>query len=213
MLLKFQAFFLFFVLALSSFGQESEKKSNKLIQFSGVVVSSNDLEPVSFTSIMIKNTHRGTISDYYGYFSLVAEELDTIVFSSLGHKEAQFIIPDTLPSFRYSIIQLMYKDTIELPEAVVYPWPTKEQFKQAFLNAYIPDDDLARAQKNLDPKTMAAIAANMPMGGSLNYKYQMQEHQTKLYHMGQAPPLTILNPLAWAKFIKAWQNGDFKQEK
>jgi hypothetical protein len=202
-----------FVLILVSFASYGQDKEKTLIQFSGVVVSGDDLEPISFTSIMIQNTHRGTISDYYGYFSFVAEVNDTILFSSIGYKDAQFIIPDTLPSFRYSIIQLLQPDTIVLPEATVYPWPTKEQFKQAFLNAYVPDDDLARAQKNLDPRTMEALMASMPMGPSGNFKYQMQEYQTRIYYSGQAPPLNILNPLAWAKFIQAWKDGDFKQEK
>lgn len=208
--LKQLGLFVLILVSLASYGQDKEKT---LIQFSGVVVSGDDLEPISFTSIMIQNTHRGTISDYYGYFSFVAEVNDTILFSSIGYKDAQFIIPDTLPSFRYSIIQLLQPDTIVLPEATVYPWPTKEQFKQAFLNAYVPDDDLARAQKNLDPRTMEALMASMPMGPSGNFKYQMQEYQTRIYYSGQAPPLNILNPLAWAKFIQAWKDGDFKQEK
>lgn len=208
--LKQLGLFVFLLFSLAIYGQDKEKT---LIQFSGVVVSGDDLEPISFTSIMIQNTHRGTISDYYGYFSFVAEVNDTILFSSIGYKDAQFIIPDTLPSFRYSIIQLLQPDTIVLPEATVYPWPTKEQFKQAFLNAYVPDDDLARAQKNLDPRTMEALMASMPMGPSGNFKYQMQEYQTRIYYSGQAPPLNILNPLAWAKFIQAWKDGDFKQEK
>lgn len=208
--LKQLGLFVFLLFSLASYGQDKEKT---LIQFSGVVVSGDDLEPISFTSIMIQNTHRGTISDYYGYFSFVAEVNDTILFSSIGYKDAQFIIPDTLPSFRYSIIQLLQPDTVVLPEATVYPWPTKEQFKQAFLNAYVPDDDLARAQKNLDPRTMESLMASMPMGPSGNFKYQMQEYQTRIYYSGQAPPLNILNPLAWAKFIQAWKDGDFKQEK
>jgi hypothetical protein len=208
--LKQLGLFVLILFSLASYGQDKEKT---LIQFSGVVVSGDDLEPISFTSIMIQNTHRGTISDYYGYFSFVAEVNDTILFSSIGYKDAQFIIPDTLPSFRYSIIQLLQPDTVVLPEATVYPWPTKEQFKQAFLNAYVPDDDLARAQKNLDPRTMEALMASMPMGPSGNFKYQMQEYQTRIYYSGQAPPLNILNPLAWAKFIQAWKDGDFKQEK
>jgi hypothetical protein len=208
--LKQLGLFVFLLFSLASYGQDKEKT---LIQFSGVVVSGDDLEPISFTSIMIQNTHRGTISDYYGYFSFVAEVNDTILFSSIGYKDAQFIIPDTLPSFRYSIIQLLQPDTVVLPEATVYPWPTKEQFKQAFLNAYVPDDDLARAQKNLDPRTMESLMASIPMGPSGNFKYQMQEYQTRIYYSGQAPPLNILNPLAWAKFIQAWKDGDFKQEK
>jgi hypothetical protein len=50
------------------------------------------------------------------------------------------------------------------------------------------------------------------MDGSLNYKYAMQQWQSKLYYAGQAPPISILNPIAWAQFIRAWKNGEFKKK-
>jgi len=54
-----------------------------LVQFSGVVVT-DSLLPVPFTNILVKNTYRGTMSDVYGYFSFVAQEGDTILFSAVG---------------------------------------------------------------------------------------------------------------------------------
>ncbi|MBK6839366.1 MAG: hypothetical protein IPG90_14770 [Bacteroidetes bacterium] len=44
-----------------------------LVQFSGIVVTSDSLNPVPYTSIMIRNTYRGTVGDYYGFFSFVAK--------------------------------------------------------------------------------------------------------------------------------------------
>ncbi len=44
-----------------------------LIQFSGVVVEGESLKPISYTSVLIRNSKRGTISDYFGYFSFVAQ--------------------------------------------------------------------------------------------------------------------------------------------
>jgi hypothetical protein len=41
----------------------------------------------------------------------------------------------------------------------------------------------------------------------------MAHHQSKLYHSGQAPPISLMNPFAWSKFIEAWKNGDFKRQK
>ncbi|GIR60438.1 MAG: hypothetical protein CM15mP65_30190 [Crocinitomicaceae bacterium] len=41
-----------------------------LIQFSGVVISQDSLQPVPYCSIIDKKTKRGTTSDYFGYFSL-----------------------------------------------------------------------------------------------------------------------------------------------
>lgn len=186
--------------------------ARKLIQFSGVVVNGDSLVPVAFTNIIIRNTQRGTMSDYYGFFSFVAQEKDTIEFSSVGYKRSGFIIPDTLTTNRYSLIQMMTRDTILLKETVIYPWPTKEQFKEAFLNLQIPADDYERAMKNLERAEMKERMEAMPMDGSGNYKWQMQQYQSRLYYAGQYPSITLLNPIAWAQFIQAWRNGEFKKK-
>jgi len=190
----------------------SKSKERELIQFSGVVVEGDSLKPAPFTNVIIKGQHRGTVCDYYGYFSFVAQTLDTIEFSAVGLKKGSYIIPDTLSGNKYSLIQVLRKDTIYLKETVIYPWPTKEQFKEAFLRLNIPDDDLARAKKNLAHEAMRERAEGMPMDASMNYKNAMQEQYSKLYYAGQYPPNNLLNPIAWAKFIQAWQNGDFKKK-
>lgn len=191
--------------------QNNEKK--KLIQFSGVVVEGDSLRPVPYVSIIVKNTNRGTVSDYFGYFSFVAQSSDTIEFSAIGLRPAKFIIPDTLTTSTYSLIQVLRTDTVYLKETVVYPWPTKEQFKSAFLALQLPEDDLARAEKNMVRADMKERMTGMAMDASLNYKYSTQQYQSRLYYAGQLPPNNLLNPIAWSKFIKAWQNGDFKKKK
>ena len=192
--------------------QENGTDKRKLIQLSGVVVESDSLKPIPFVSIIIHNGHRGTISDYFGYFSFVAQESDTIEFSAIGFHSAKFIIPDTLSSYTYSIIQVLRMNTITLEVTEVFPWPSKEQFKNQFLKLEISDDDLARAYKNMDRAEMKDLMVGMAMDASLNYKYSMNQYQTKLYYAGQLPPNNLLNPIAWSKFIKAWQNGDFKNK-
>lgn len=202
--------FSFLVLFIPLIAQNQRER--KIIQFSGVVLTADSLQPAPFTTIMIKNTHRGTISDYYGYFSFVAQTGDTIEFTYVGFKPARFVIPDTLTDSRYSIIQLLQQDTILLKETVVYPWPTKEQFRQAFLNYNIPDDDLERARKNLARDPLYTAATSTGADASENYKYTLNYYQTRLYSAGQAQTSNIFNPLAWMKFIEAWKRGDFKKK-
>lgn len=191
----------------------AQENDEQLIQFSGVIVTGDSLKPVPFASIMIANSHRGTTSDFFGYFSFVAKEQDTILFSSIGFKQNRFIIPDSLSTNRYSLIQVLITDTVVLAETYIYPWPTKEQFKMAFMNLNIPDDDLERAKKNLQLIEMHERFKAMGMDASQNYKNYMQEQTSKLYYAGQYPSTNLLNPIAWAKFIRAWQNGDLKIEK
>lgn len=186
---------------------------DEFIQFSGIVVTGDSISPVSFTNIVIKNTWRGTVADYYGYFSFVARKYDTIVFSAVGFKKVEFVIPDTISADRYSLIQVMSADTILLPQTVIYPWPSREDFKEHFLTYDVPDDDYERARKNLESAKIREMAATYPMDGSMNFKNTMQLHQDRLYYIGQTQPISVLNPFAWAQFIKAWKEGKFKRKK
>jgi len=200
----------FFSGYISSYAQY---RSDNLVQFSGVVVTADSLKPIPYVNVIIRNTWRGTVTDYFGFFSFVARMNDTIEFSSLGYKKSTFVIPDTLKNSRYSLIQMMHNDTVQIREVFIYPWPTKEQFKDAFMNLRIPDDDYERARKNLARAEMEAMYENMPMDGSMNFRNQMQQQSSRLYYAGQLPPNNLLNPIAWAKFIQQWQNGDFKIKK
>lgn len=193
-----------------SFAQILDK--DQLVQFSGVVVTADSLIPIPYTSVMIRNSNRGTVSDYYGFFSFVAKMGDSIEFTAIGYKRAVFIIPDTLEDYRCSMIQILKPDTVMLREIVIFPWPTKEQFKEAFLHLRIPDDDLARAERNLNPNDLAYIAANLTMDGSANYRNYLGEKSTQLYYSGQYPSYTIFDPLKWSKFIQQWQSGAYKNK-
>jgi len=55
------------ILFLGSFVFVQAQQNKKLIQFSGVVVNGDSLQPIPFVNIMIKNSYHGTVSDYYGY--------------------------------------------------------------------------------------------------------------------------------------------------
>lgn len=197
----------------AAFAQHHE---NDLVQFSGVVVTSDSLQPVPFANITIKSSRRGINADYFGFFSLVAHKNDIIQFSATGFKKVEYHIPDTLSGNRYSLIQVLSSDTIQLIETVIYPWPSREQFKQAFIKLSIPDDDIVIAQKNINYLEMRERAQNFEkyaMDGAMNYRNNLNHQIDKLYYYGQTQPLTIFNPFAWAKFIKAWKNGDFKKKK
>ena len=203
------AFFPCFILM----AQEKEvTDGDNYIQFSGVILTADSLAPIPLAHIVVINSMRGTVSDFNGYFSFVAKKMDTIEFSAVGFKADRFIVPDSIENNRYSLIQVMSTDTIYLSETVIYPWPTKEEFKKAFLTLKIPDDDLEVARKNLDNRQLMAKAANLPAEGSVSFKYTMQQQLDKLYYNGQTQPITVLNPFAWAKFIKSWKEGDFKRK-
>ncbi len=183
--------------------------AEKYIQVSGVVLD-DSLQPLPFVSIMIKGTRHGTVSDFYGFFTLVAKAGDEMQFFSINHKNTTYQLSDTLTGKHYSIIQILTKDTIQLAQVNVYPWPSKEQFKRAILNLDLTDTDIERAYKNMDNEDVRASIKGGTMDAAANYRVRMQQQYTRLYQAGQYPSVSLLNPVAWAKFIDAWRKGKLK---
>ena len=191
-------------------GAANAKK--KLLQLSGkvVVFEADSLRGLPFASVIVRSKKTGAVTDYYGFFTLVASPGDVVEFVSLGYKDAQYIIPDTLKATHYSIVQVMRRDTIQLPTTTVYSWPTPDEFKAAFLKLNVPNDDLTRAQKNMAADEMRELVKGLSMDAQDNYLYSMQQQYQRMQYIGQYPPNNLLNPFAWAKFIKDLKAGKLK---
>lgn len=204
--------------------QDQDSLIKQPVQFSGVTASEDGKEVVPFITILVKNRYKGTISNVRGFFSFVVLEGDTIQFSAVGYKAAYAVIPKNIPNSQYSIIQLMEMDTIQLDEVEVYPWPSKEAFKDAFLDLQLPGDEIDIAARNLQNNMVRELVVQMGMDASENQRYFIKQQINQMYYAGSQPnianvgngsvpiPSSLLNPIAWSKFIKALKNGDFKQK-
>ena len=200
---------LIFVMFGSSKAQTVTAKpaSPTLIQFSGVVLDQDSLTPIPFVSIVIKGTERGTVSLVNGFFSMIVKAGDELEFSSITHKSRTFKIADTLREKYYYAIQVLTKDTFDLPMVEIYAWPSKEDFKRAFLALDLNDSDGDRADRNLSREEMTYLERTQTASATENYKYVMQAYYTKVYTSGQQPMNNLLNPIKWAEFINAWRSG------
>lgn len=211
--MDFRKTIILFILIFSL--QATIAQSEGKVLFTGVIVESDSLNPVSYTNIIILNKNLGTISTKEGYFSFYAEENDSIRFSALGYSKALYVIPMNIETERYSIIQVMKKDTLELAETIIYPWPVNEEdFKDSFINDDIEDDEVVQAKKNME---ISAIQKPKQVifhetSAAYNYDEDMRQVANEMYYNGQTPPISVLDPVAWYKFIKAWRRGDFKNK-
>ncbi len=203
----FNLFCLFFLSCVLS--AQTEKH---IIQFTGVVMSSDSLEAIPFVNIYEQTSRRGTLSNYKGFFSIVAEAGDTINFSAIGLRKEQFIIPANLEDDKYSIIQLMSQDTIFLAETIIYPWPSEEDFREAFLAQDIPDDNYELARKNLENEMLKEMGEQIGFDANMNQDYYTKQLAQKIYYAGQIPSMRIFDVFAWKQFIEAWQRGDYKKK-
>lgn len=200
------------VLPTLSNAQSKIDSTKKIIQFSGIMVDADSLTPLPFVAIVVRHTERGVYSNMKGYYSMVVQPNDTVDFYALGYRRGSFIFADTFSTNQFTHVQGLHIDTIILHEALIYPWPSKDQFKNAFLTTDVPGDDLERARANLSQSEMIRIAQNVAMDGGMVYAASMKQQTDKNYYAGQKPPNNLLNPIAWARFIQSMQNGDLKKQ-
>jgi len=209
-------FFSFSTLLLVAFfsqtGSAQQPTDPVVVQLSGLLVAGDSLVPVPYATVRVKNTYRGTITDHMGFFSMPVYSNDTLIFSAIGYRSTPFQFDQINENRKYSIVQVMRRDTVQLPITYVYPWPTPENFKREFLALDAVDDPTTKAQKALARMLIADRFREMDMDDITAYKLAVQREADRSMYKYQQPTISLLNPFAWAQFIQAWKNGDFKQK-
>ena len=191
----------------------SDSDSTAVVQVSGLVVTGGFLSPLPYCTIFRARDRRGTMTDLRGFFSLPALEGDTLSFSSLGYIEQQVVIPEGGDLHRVNLVQAMSRDTVNMSDAFVYPWPTKERFKQEFLALGLPNKGLDPGwEAPVDPVEVYDRLMEVGLDGQATSSAALAQQAQVAAYAGQAPPVNLLNPVAWAKFIQAIKSGDLKRQ-
>jgi hypothetical protein len=190
----------------------AQQKDPDLVQVSGLVLTADSLNVLPLVSVRIKNTGRGTYTDPGGFFSIVMKKTDTLVFSYIGYKTVEYLIPASATAHRFSIIQVMVDSTMYLPETVIRAWPTPEEFNYYFVKANIPDDYYYRSRYNTRREGLAITPGNINIDASDNVRATMNEQYYRSYYNGQLVPQRLFDPFAWQEFYNSWKKGDLKSK-
>ena len=204
-MLKLFYIFLFAALVVSATAQTSIDK--KIVQFSGVVYDVDSNSVIPYVTLANTTSGKAYVTNYKGYYSFVAHEGDSIVFSSLGYKKATVVIPKNLKEKKYTAIVKMKSDNIELPVVRVFPWASTDEFKHDFLTMKFADDDLEVAKKNVKKAMGDGMSFGVPMDGGEIQGLTFNNQHIGLSNKNMVQTNPLLNPLAWAAFLKQISEG------
>ncbi len=182
----------------------------KVVQFSGFVMTSDSLQAVPYTHVTIPKRGRVASANNEGYFSFAAEAGDTLYFTCIGFKPSVHILPKEMDKDKYAVIQLMTKTEYYLKGTVIYPWGDRDGFIKAFRDLRLPKDDLQRAEDNMDPQMLAALAQQLQPNGAEASSAALRGNAIQKSYFGQRPANNLMNPFAWYDLYKAAKNGDLK---
>ncbi|MGB0176156.1 MAG: carboxypeptidase-like regulatory domain-containing protein [Owenweeksia sp.] len=206
-----------------SFSDLQAQQRKKPIQISGIVITADSVgQFIPYANITVKNRRQGAITSAEGFFSFPALPSDTIVFSALGFKKEKLIIPDSLSQNEYLAKVVMRRDTTLLQEVTLYPWPTPERFKDAFLATRVPTTQEDIAMRNLAIQELKARAAEMGYSPEELQDFSIMQREGEIYNYGRYQGFSnggaailgsLTNPFAWAEFFSALKRGDFSSNR
>lgn len=191
------------------YSQRHVPKSEKLVQLTGRLTDEL-LQPLPYAHILVLNNYRGTITDREGKFTFVTRTNDSIMFSCLGYRRIILVIPDTLEKPFLNVDLILEQDTFMIDEVEVYPWKSYEEFKRAFLNLELPEDDMDNARRNIALLKTQIILDETP-NSRANFQKILNEQYRESFNQGTYPTYQIFNAFAWAEFFKALKRGDFNK--
>ncbi len=189
----------------------SQAQEKPIVQFSGLVYNLDSNVVVPYVSISNRSDRGKTFSaNHQGYFSFVAHEGDTIVFSSIGYRREALVIPANVPDKKYTVIIKLKAEVVNLPMVRVLPWASIDDFNRDFLAMKFADDDLEIARKNVTRTSLMAMARSLPRDGTEMNNLNFQNNHIALSNknMNQRGANPLLNPFAWGALIQQIMQGD-----
>ena len=196
------------LVAAVAFGltHSAEAQSNpkeKIVQLSGLVMTADSSDAVRGVNIFNPYNGRGTFSDIKGWFSWPFLAGDTVLFSAIGYKNRQIIIPEDAGE-RFTVIMTLEEEVINLPSVEINPFPTEEIFKEAIMAMNL-NEEQENVLRAFEPSVVQEMVRTMPIEGSadLNYRYMMNQQFQRLQQSAGPQTNPLLNPFAWSQFIKS----------
>jgi len=190
----------------------AQKGEKQIVQFSGFAMAADSMVGIPFVHIGAKGTNRYGTARMDGFFSFAVAEGDTLIFTCIGFHPTTYVVPYGNEDNKISTIVSMNKTEVPLKEVIIYPWGDKGNFHNYFVRAKIPKTLQEIGEANTNRQLLAAIGQYLPADGTEVSERVLQYNAAQYYYYGEQAPQNIFNPLAWAEFIKALKNGDFKQK-
>lgn len=174
-------FLLSLTLGENATAQENKPAKNKIF-ITGAVYDSDTKEPLPDARFFIHKNELHTAMPK-GRFSLYGNPGDTISWHYTGYKEMKIVIPDTLRQLEYLMGVFMPKDTVLIPEVVIFP--RVESYPTILTDVKDNEEMINRAQKNVNNATIQGLTRNVgAMDADMSAKSALRAYEMKAQNKG-----------------------------
>jgi hypothetical protein len=181
---------------------------SKEVQSRGVAI------PVSYATVQVVGSSRGSYANFEGMFSIVLRKGQKLKFSAVGYADAIVEVPANHSGNRWAVTVELQPVTINLDVISVLPWPNRNNLTAEFL-AMNPDQALqmqAIASRNLEERQLLALQKTFKNDSRESAAYYLQKQARDYSTFGQLPSMPVFDPMVWARFLKQEKEKKAKKE-
>ncbi len=162
--------------------QITEKKTPGKLVITGIVYDKETREPLSNALFSINNNSYYTTNEL-GRFLIRGNPGDTITYSYVGYQRFNVLIPDTLAALEYLLGIFMTKDTILIPEIVIFP--RTYSYPSIVNRNEVTREMIERAQINVNRAVYEGLTRPVTTyDADMNAKQTLRIYQMKAQYKG-----------------------------
>jgi signal peptidase I len=148
------------------------------------------------------------------FYSITSTPGDTILFRAVGFKRYHTIIPQDYEQRHCEVDIILDIDTITIEEVTILPWRNYNEFIKDVTKEHPVDPIIENMNDNIASIYVAIEnQTNYRISPEAGFKYVMEQNFSANATRNMYPYNNLLNPIAWAKFVKGIKNGLFKNQK
>lgn len=169
------------ILVNEIFGQVGSSR-NVRIFITGAVYDSETKEPLSNARFGLSKSE-SYLTQPFGKFSLFGHPGDTITYKYIGYKDMRVVIPDTLKAPEYLMGIFMPKDTILIPEIIIFP--RTEVYPSIVTEVKMDDKMYNQAQRNVNQAAFQGLTQPAKSyDAEMNGKKTLRGYEMKAQYNG-----------------------------
>ena len=186
---------------------------NKQLILQGNIKQANG-QPIPAT-VQIEHSPVWTTANSLGFYSMVVQEGQTLVFSHLGMQNEYIQLPDSIANATLSISIVMHPLEETLEEILVQPKLNRDNLSAEFLAMPpSPAQQLQQiAEENLPEATLAEMGKYLEYNATDNVQLFLDQRAVEWSQKGQLPLMNIWSPTVWAEVFRKKKGKQKRKEK
>jgi hypothetical protein len=172
----------------------------------GIVISSEDLQPIAKVSVMVVGSNYGTYTDDNGKFTVRVHEGASLQFTHLTYRTLTRSLEKNKDGLYPELVVFMQVETMNMLDTVVARGIDPKRFEKDFMNQKLRDSAYLIASSNISAEKRKVLLKSTPTTGTESYGLVRQNALEGTWNDKRVAKVAFLDLFTWMRYLK-WRKS------